>query len=223
MRRGRGGDPRRGAPPSGRALDRGGDRSRSVRARGGGEELAPGRRTSSRSTSRSSAGPDSCAPRCTPGSASRRGCPRPPTPRSSRAARSPTRSCGSSSRSTVARRRRARSPQLIPDGIPQLWHGYGERTWEVIAAGRRRRPRRARRPGGRARAARRPCRGEQRRARRRGGRAQSARDPVAPDAPRAPIRPTATGRPPGRPARATEPRRRCSSRPASVRGSPVRA
>ena len=25
--------------------------------------------------------------------------------------------------------------QLIPDGIPQLWHGYGERTWEVIAAG----------------------------------------------------------------------------------------
>lgn len=25
--------------------------------------------------------------------------------------------------------------QFIPDGIPQLWHGYGERTWEVIAAG----------------------------------------------------------------------------------------
>ena len=25
--------------------------------------------------------------------------------------------------------------ELIPDGIPQLWHGYGERTWEVIAAG----------------------------------------------------------------------------------------
>jgi uncharacterized protein (DUF849 family) len=24
--------------------------------------------------------------------------------------------------------------QLIPDGIPQLWHGYGDRTWEVIAA-----------------------------------------------------------------------------------------
>ena len=23
----------------------------------------------------------------------------------------------------------------IPDGLPQLWHGYGERTWEVIAAG----------------------------------------------------------------------------------------
>jgi uncharacterized protein (DUF849 family) len=23
---------------------------------------------------------------------------------------------------------------LIPDGIPQLWHGYGERTWEVISA-----------------------------------------------------------------------------------------
>lgn len=22
----------------------------------------------------------------------------------------------------------------IPDGVPQLWHGYGERTWEVIAA-----------------------------------------------------------------------------------------
>jgi len=27
--------------------------------------------------------------------------------------------------------------QLIPDGIPQLWHGYGERTWEVISAGAR--------------------------------------------------------------------------------------
>lgn len=25
--------------------------------------------------------------------------------------------------------------QLIPSGIPQLWHGYGERTWEVISAG----------------------------------------------------------------------------------------
>jgi uncharacterized protein (DUF849 family) len=25
--------------------------------------------------------------------------------------------------------------QLIPDGVPQLWHGRGERTWEVIAAG----------------------------------------------------------------------------------------
>ena len=25
--------------------------------------------------------------------------------------------------------------ELIPDGIPQLWHGYGERTWEVVAAG----------------------------------------------------------------------------------------
>ncbi|MDQ6778465.1 MAG: 3-keto-5-aminohexanoate cleavage protein [Actinomycetota bacterium] len=24
--------------------------------------------------------------------------------------------------------------ELIPDGIPQLWHGYGLRTWEVIAA-----------------------------------------------------------------------------------------
>jgi uncharacterized protein (DUF849 family) len=24
--------------------------------------------------------------------------------------------------------------QLIPDGLPQLWHGYGERTWEVLAA-----------------------------------------------------------------------------------------
>jgi uncharacterized protein (DUF849 family) len=24
---------------------------------------------------------------------------------------------------------------LIPDGVPQLWHGYGERTWEVIVAG----------------------------------------------------------------------------------------
>ncbi|MGA2929349.1 MAG: 3-keto-5-aminohexanoate cleavage protein [Solirubrobacteraceae bacterium] len=25
--------------------------------------------------------------------------------------------------------------QLIPDGVPQLWHGYGQRTWEVISAG----------------------------------------------------------------------------------------
>jgi uncharacterized protein (DUF849 family) len=24
---------------------------------------------------------------------------------------------------------------LIPAGIPQLWHGYGERTWEVVSAG----------------------------------------------------------------------------------------
>ncbi|HUA45292.1 MAG TPA: 3-keto-5-aminohexanoate cleavage protein [Solirubrobacteraceae bacterium] len=23
---------------------------------------------------------------------------------------------------------------LIPAGVPQLWHGYGERTWEVLAA-----------------------------------------------------------------------------------------
>lgn len=25
--------------------------------------------------------------------------------------------------------------QLVPDGVPQLWHGYGPLTWEVIAAG----------------------------------------------------------------------------------------
>jgi uncharacterized protein (DUF849 family) len=25
--------------------------------------------------------------------------------------------------------------QLIPDGVPQLWHGYGRRTWEVLSAG----------------------------------------------------------------------------------------
>lgn len=24
--------------------------------------------------------------------------------------------------------------ELLPDGIPQLWHGYGELTWEVISA-----------------------------------------------------------------------------------------
>ena len=24
--------------------------------------------------------------------------------------------------------------KLLPDGIPQLWHGYGELTWEVISA-----------------------------------------------------------------------------------------
>jgi uncharacterized protein (DUF849 family) len=24
--------------------------------------------------------------------------------------------------------------QLVPRGVPQLWHGYGERTWEVVAA-----------------------------------------------------------------------------------------
>jgi uncharacterized protein (DUF849 family) len=27
--------------------------------------------------------------------------------------------------------------ELIPDEVPQLWHGYGGRTWEVIAAGAR--------------------------------------------------------------------------------------
>jgi uncharacterized protein (DUF849 family) len=25
--------------------------------------------------------------------------------------------------------------KLIPVGVPQLWHGYGERTWEVMSAG----------------------------------------------------------------------------------------
>ncbi len=25
--------------------------------------------------------------------------------------------------------------QLVADGVPQLWHGYGERTWEIVAAG----------------------------------------------------------------------------------------
>src|SRR5437763_48454 len=24
--------------------------------------------------------------------------------------------------------------ELVPAGIPQLWHGYGERTWEVLSA-----------------------------------------------------------------------------------------
>jgi uncharacterized protein (DUF849 family) len=24
--------------------------------------------------------------------------------------------------------------RLVPNGIPQLWHGYGDRTWEVISA-----------------------------------------------------------------------------------------
>jgi uncharacterized protein (DUF849 family) len=24
--------------------------------------------------------------------------------------------------------------EILPDGIPQLWHGYGESTWEVISA-----------------------------------------------------------------------------------------
>jgi uncharacterized protein (DUF849 family) len=24
--------------------------------------------------------------------------------------------------------------QLVPEGVPQLWHGYGPRTWEVVAA-----------------------------------------------------------------------------------------
>jgi uncharacterized protein (DUF849 family) len=24
--------------------------------------------------------------------------------------------------------------QLIPDDLPQLWHGYDERTWEVVSA-----------------------------------------------------------------------------------------
>jgi uncharacterized protein (DUF849 family) len=25
--------------------------------------------------------------------------------------------------------------ELVPEGVPQLWHGYGERTWKVVAAG----------------------------------------------------------------------------------------
>lgn len=25
--------------------------------------------------------------------------------------------------------------QLIPDGVPQLWHGHGARTWDVVSAG----------------------------------------------------------------------------------------
>lgn len=25
--------------------------------------------------------------------------------------------------------------ELIPDGVPQLWHGYDEMTWEVVSAG----------------------------------------------------------------------------------------
>jgi len=25
--------------------------------------------------------------------------------------------------------------ELIPDGVPQLWHGFGQPTWEVVAAG----------------------------------------------------------------------------------------
>ena len=25
--------------------------------------------------------------------------------------------------------------QLVPAGVPQLWHGFGEATWEVLAAG----------------------------------------------------------------------------------------
>jgi uncharacterized protein (DUF849 family) len=24
---------------------------------------------------------------------------------------------------------------LVPAGVPQLWHGYGERTWQIVAAG----------------------------------------------------------------------------------------
>jgi uncharacterized protein (DUF849 family) len=24
--------------------------------------------------------------------------------------------------------------QFVPEGVPQLWHGYGHRTWEVVAA-----------------------------------------------------------------------------------------
>jgi uncharacterized protein (DUF849 family) len=25
--------------------------------------------------------------------------------------------------------------RLVPGGVPQLWHGYGQRTWQVVAAG----------------------------------------------------------------------------------------
>jgi uncharacterized protein (DUF849 family) len=27
--------------------------------------------------------------------------------------------------------------KLIPKGVPQLWHGYGQRTWEILVAGAR--------------------------------------------------------------------------------------
>ena len=27
------------------------------------------------------------------------------------------------------------SPSSFPRGSPQLWHGYGGRTWEVVSAG----------------------------------------------------------------------------------------
>jgi uncharacterized protein (DUF849 family) len=27
--------------------------------------------------------------------------------------------------------------QLIPSGVSQLWHGYGQRTWEIVVAGAR--------------------------------------------------------------------------------------
>jgi uncharacterized protein (DUF849 family) len=23
--------------------------------------------------------------------------------------------------------------ELIPDGVPQLWHGYGQRTWKAVS------------------------------------------------------------------------------------------
>jgi uncharacterized protein (DUF849 family) len=36
--------------------------------------------------------------------------------------------------------------ELIPEGVPQLWHGYGERTWEMSGGRCGRRTRRAHRP-----------------------------------------------------------------------------
>jgi hypothetical protein len=41
--------------------------------------------------------------------------------------------------------------RLIPDGVPQLWHGYGPQTWGGGVGGRRLRTRCARRLGRRAR------------------------------------------------------------------------
>ena len=29
--------------------------------------------------------------------------------------------------------RKCITAELVPAGVPQMWHGYGQRTWEVLA------------------------------------------------------------------------------------------
>ena len=134
VRRGGRRDPCGGTGVAGRPVDVGDDRSRSFRPGRRPCERGATRPTSSRSTWPSSAGRASSVPRGTRASRSRPVSPPPTKPRSSRAARSRTRSCGRWSRSRGGADEARAIPRSVPDGVPQLWHGYGAGTWDVLAA-----------------------------------------------------------------------------------------